>query len=198
MHYCLDLWGAEPFNFRITKKRNSKLGDYKYDPVLKQHFISVNHNLNKYSFLITYIHEVAHLLTTIRHGRYVTPHGHEWKSCFAELMEPVLTDLIFPKEILLPLKIHMKNAKASTYSDSRLVHALRKFDEHDNHLVLLSTLNNEDTFAFNKVLYQKLELRRTRVLCKQLGNGKKFLISKMALVEPYSAIQNLEQNNYNN
>ncbi len=182
VHYCLDLWLAIPFHFKITRKRNSKLGDYKYDRRNGHHSISVNHDLNKYSFLITYIHEAAHLLTTERFGRKTQAHGKEWKSNFRELMEPVLTDLIFPKEILQPLKKHMRRPKASTYADPDLLHVLRQFDDQDVDLVPLDMLGEGDTFEFNNSMYKKLNLRRTRVLCQQADTSRKYLISKMALV----------------
>ena len=182
IHYCLDLWIAIPFHFKVSRKRSTKLGDYKYDHRNGSHSISVNFDLNHYSFLITYIHEVAHLLTTERSGRKAQPHGKEWKSNFRELMEPLITDLIFPIEILKPLKVHMKNPKASTYADAHLVHVLRQFDEHENDLVPLSIVGEGDTFEFNNRMYKKLQLRRTRVLCKLSDSHRKYLISKMALV----------------
>ncbi|MCK5104872.1 MAG: SprT-like domain-containing protein [Cyclobacteriaceae bacterium] len=182
VHYCLDLWETIPFNFKVTRKRNSKLGDYRFDQRNGSHSISVNFDLNQYSFLITYIHELAHLLTTERFGRKSQPHGKEWKSNFRELMEPVMSDLIFPDEILKPLHKHMKNPKASTYADSHLVQALRQFDEHESDLVPLSILGEGDTFEFNNGMYKKLSLRRTRVLCQQADTSRKYLISKMALV----------------
>ena len=182
VHYCLDLWSAIPFHFKVTKTRNTKLGDYRYDHRNKSHSISVNFDLNNYSFLITYIHEFAHLLTNERHGRQVAPHGKQWKGCFRELMEPVLTDLIFPTELLKPLTKHMRNPKASTYADSNLVAALRNYDHADVGLVTLGELNEGDIFEFNNRMYKRLDLRRTRILCQESGSRKRYLISKMALV----------------
>jgi hypothetical protein len=182
VHYCLDLWSAKPFHFRVTRKRNSKLGDYRYDPLNGSHSISVNHDLNQYSFLITYIHEVAHLLTNERNGRRIQPHGKAWQQNFQELMEPVLSDLIFPVEILTPLKKHMRKPKASTYSDSKLLDVLRKYDDHSSDLTPLEQLEEGDIFEFNQRMYQKIHIRRTRVLCQQAGTSRKYLISKMALV----------------
>lgn len=182
VHYCLDLWTAIPFHFKVTRKRNTKLGDYRFDQRNSSHTITVNFDLNQYSFLITYIHEIAHLLTTERYGRKTQPHGKEWKSCFQELMEPALTDLIFPSDILILLFKHMKNPKASTFADSKLLHALRKHDHHESDLVPLSELIEGDIFEFNRQKYKKLSLRRTRVLCQQAENSRKYLISKMALV----------------
>ena len=44
----------------ITKERNSILGDYRHAINQKNHRISVNGNLNKYAFLVTLLHEIAH------------------------------------------------------------------------------------------------------------------------------------------
>ena len=189
VHYCLDLWSAIPFHFKVTRKRSTKLGDYRFDHRNGSHSITVNFDINQYSFLITYIHEVAHLLTTERKCRKTRPHGSEWKSSFKELMEPVLTDLIFPIEILIPLKRHMKNPKASTYADSALVKILRTYDDHEKDLVPLSILDEGDIFEFDNRMYTKLNLRRTRVLCVQEDSSRKYLISKMALVKYYNRNQ---------
>ena len=186
VHYCLDLWTAIPFHFKVTKRRSTKLGDYRYDHRNKSHSITVNYDLNPYSFLITYIHEIAHLLNTERHGRKVPPHGTQWKKCFIELMEPALSDLIFPSDVLDLLKRHLKNPKASTYADAKLVMALRHYDEQKSDLIPLDNLEDGKVFEFNNRTYTKLNLRRTRVLCRESRSTKKYLISKMALVRAIS------------
>lgn len=182
VHYCLDLWTSHPFHFRLTRKRNSKLGDYRYNPADRSHAISVNHDLNPYSFLITYIHEFAHLVTTEKNGRRALPHGLAWQSHFKNLMQPMLSDLVFPADVLIPLSKHMRKPRASTYADARLVAALRKYDHHPEDLVPLGQLDSGDIFEFNQVMFEKIELRRTRVLCQQTGTPRRYLISKMALV----------------
>lgn len=47
----------------VARERKSILGDYRHRTPGKNHRISVNGNLNKYAFLITLLHELAHLLT---------------------------------------------------------------------------------------------------------------------------------------
>ena len=47
------------------------------------HRISVNGNLNKYSFLITLIHELAHLLTFTQYKNRVDPHGRNGREFMA-------------------------------------------------------------------------------------------------------------------
>src|ERR1700749_1077248 len=63
----------------ITRERKTVLGDYRHSHDDKNHRISVNGNLNKYSFLITLLHELAHLFTYERFGHRIQAHGTEWK-----------------------------------------------------------------------------------------------------------------------
>ena len=54
----------------ISRKRQSILGDYRHRTHQDNHRISVNGNLNTYSFLITLLHELAHLLTFEQFGSF--------------------------------------------------------------------------------------------------------------------------------
>ena len=72
----------------ISRARKSVLGDYRNRYQHQPHRISVNGNLNPYAFLITLLHELAHLLCHVRHGHFVKPHGAEWKQCFKETLAP--------------------------------------------------------------------------------------------------------------
>ena len=93
----LDFLNTSNVQLKITKSRSTKLGDYRPPIRSKFHKISVNHDLNKYNFLITLIHEFAHLNTWEEHKRKVKPHGKEWKQKFRELMDPYINESIFPK-----------------------------------------------------------------------------------------------------
>lgn len=181
--YCYDLWQQNPFQFKITRKRNTKLGDYRYISSQKHHVISVNHNLNPYSFLITYIHEVAHLFAFIKYGRKIAPHGTEWKHTFQQLLYPVLNEMVFPTDVLSVLKKHMINPHASSQSDMNLALVLKKYDDNYGFLTPLADVSMGVTFIFNKRLYEKEHTRRTRAVCKELATGRKFLISEVAMVE---------------
>jgi SprT protein len=181
IHHCYDLWVSNPFFLKITRIRNTKLGDYRFDPKNKNHTITINHNLNPYNFLITYVHEVAHLVAHIRFGKKIKPHGEEWKACFRELINPLLSDLVFPEDVLLPLKTHMKNPPASSCSDKNLYMALRTYDE-DKHLMMLSEILPGERFVFHRRVFEKETLRRTKVLCCEINTGKKYLIPQLAMV----------------
>ena len=185
VHYCWDLWHEDPFHFIVTRSRMSKLGDYRYRTDQKMQQITINHDLNPYQFLITYVHEVAHHRAFRRYGRSIKPHGIEWKMTFRQLMSPMLTDLVFPKDILLPLKRYMINPKASTGADIFLSREIRKYDLKDtNHVVTyLSDIKLGDQFTLKGRQFRKESIRRTRILCLELNTGRKYLISGNAEIK---------------
>ena len=82
---------------KITNPRKTKLGDFK--GVNNALYISVNINLNPYSFLITLTHELAHAFVYVRYKRGVAPHGTQWKDTFKAMMLNFLTPTIFPEDI---------------------------------------------------------------------------------------------------
>jgi SprT protein len=180
--YCHSLWQTSPFKFLVTKKRETKLGDYRYHYQHKSHTITVNGDLNPYTFLVTYLHEVAHLKTQILYGSKVKPHGSEWKAEFKKILDPVMSEEIFPQNVLIALKHYLVNPKASSCSDIDLLKALGTHDEQ-THLQYLSDVSIGDTFRFNKKYYKKESLMRTRAVCKELKSGRKYYISEAAQVE---------------
>src|SRR5678816_2471588 len=72
----------------VAAERKSILGDYRHSTHFSNHRISVNGNLNKFSFLITLLHELAHLLTFEEFGNKVPSHGREWKLSLIHISEP--------------------------------------------------------------------------------------------------------------
>ena len=54
--------------------------------------ITVNGDLNPYSFLITTIHEFAHLVTFEEYQGRVKPHGKEWQLTYSKMLYPVIED----------------------------------------------------------------------------------------------------------
>ena len=74
----------------VAKERKSILGDYRHRTSHTNHRISVNGNLNKYSFLITLLHELAHLVTFEQHGNRVLAHGREWKTIYGVFLHQFL------------------------------------------------------------------------------------------------------------
>lgn len=182
-NYCYHIWKSYPFNFKVTKKRETKLGDYRYHYSQKTHTITVNGDLNEYAFLVTYLHEVAHLRTHLQFGNKVKPHGTEWKNEFKKVLAPLMNEDVFPESLLTALKNYLVNPKASSCTDINLLKALGEFDQQKGFLKFLSEVNLGETFKFNKKYYVKESTMRTRAICKELDSGKKFYISEAAQVE---------------
>ena len=181
--YCIDSWKRHPFSFKVTKQRKSKVGDYKFNKSTGNHEITVNGNLNPYAFLITYLHELAHLYQYKKYGNNRPPHGKIWKQLFRDLMDPVLRESVFPQDLLQQLILHMKNPRASSQSDPTLSRLLRKYDTEDDKIdTYLEDLTEGTSFILNGRKFTKLKKRRTRSLCKDNRTGKKYLISEMAKV----------------
>lgn len=182
LEYCYQLWSQYPFQLKISKARASKLGDYRYLPAGKKHVITINNNLNPYNFLVTYIHEIAHLVTFCRYSRNIAPHGKEWKSTFRNLLLPVLNEQVFPQDLLIILKKHMQNPKASSCSDNLLLQQMRKYDPAKDS-VLLGELHFGQQFMFRERIFEKKNLKRTRVMCREIKSNRNYLISKFAEVK---------------
>lgn len=185
LKYAMDLWIDQPFSFKVTRTRNTCLGNYSFRN--GQHQITVNHDLNPYSFLITYIHEVAHQRTLVQYmgkRKRPLPHGQEWKNNFKQLMAPVLNNYVFPPDVLKVLSAHMQNPAASSSKDPLLVKTLARYSENQNPDKLsLGELKNGSLFHFHNKVYKKLEDRRTRTLVEAAVGKRKYTISSHAEVE---------------
>lgn len=182
--YCTELWQKEPFSFQTTASRKSKLGDFRYRQDRKIQVITINSDLNPYQFLLTYIHEVAHLHAFVKYGFSIQPHGKEWKSTFQHLMLPILSEKFLPIDLLIPLRQHMMNPKASSSSDLFLAKELSKYDiDNEIKLIFLSDLKPGNQFEFSGRKFEKGETRRTRVLCQEVNSGRKYLIAQLAKVK---------------
>ena len=180
--YCNQLYESMGFEFKITKSRSTKLGDFRFKPDLKKSIITINNDLNSYAFLVTYLHEVAHLVTFQKFTSRVAPHGTEWKQEFIRISQPMLIEEVFPPSILASLNSYFQNPKASSCSDPKLYNALRQFDSPTNK-ISLEKIKNHQPFLFNKKQFIRLEKRRTRWVCEEIITKRKYLISGLAEVE---------------
>lgn len=171
---------------KITGKRHSKLGDYRSPHNNTGHRITINSNLNRFSFLITLVHELAHLSIWEKHRRRVKPHGKEWKAMFRELLMPFVCVENFPSEILPALKEYLRNPAASATTNTRLMKILKKFDasaagEKSFHLEDLSE-NAVFSIRGGSKTFVKGKQMRKRFLCRELNSKRKYLVSPVAEV----------------
>ncbi|QJW87886.1 sprT domain-containing protein [Spirosoma taeanense] len=185
--YCRQLWQHYNFVFRVVRPRRTRLGDFQAFPNGETQ-ITINADLNPYAFLITYVHEVAHAEVNRAYKRRVAPHGKAWQIAFQRLMQPLLTEAVFPAPILTPLRQYMTRPAATTYAHPALMAALRQIDadkaqgENANRVLLRDVLEGK-TFQFAKKTFMRGTLRRTRVVCKEISSGKSYAILAHAWVE---------------
>ena len=172
------------FKLKIKKERNTKLGDYRSPHDGNNHVISINHNLNKYAFLITLVHEVAHLVTFNAHKNRVNPHGDEWKQNYKQLIKHFLTTDYFPTDVLLALQKHFLSPAASSCSDANLLRILNRYDEKSEEKIFIEKIPHKTVFKYNgERLFEKGERIRTRYRCKEIATGAVYLFHALAEVE---------------
>src|SRR3954468_14514716 len=124
--YVVEYLHRYKVHLTVAKARSSVLGDYRNAYKDKHHRITVNGNLNKYAFLITLLHELAHLLTFEQYGHRVNAHGKEWKKIYGLLLADFITKKIFPADIEYELKHSLSNPAASSCAEEGLMRILRK------------------------------------------------------------------------
>lgn len=174
--YCFSLYRDSPFELKITRARQTKVGDFTSRRNAAHPRITLNSDLNPYLFLVTYVHEVAHLRVFLRHGNRVDPHGEEWKNMFRLLLTPVLTPDVFPVELFRELDRHMVNPKASSFADTDLTRAFRLLDKNGATQAVLSDIPEGSIFNFQGRYFRKGKLKRTRVLCCEIRSKRNYLV----------------------
>jgi SprT protein len=162
----------------ITRERKSVLGDYRNSFADKNHRISVNGNLNPYAFLITLLHELAHLFTYERFGHRVQAHGQEWKNEFSKVLAQFLLKKIFPADIHKALLKTLQNPAASSCADTALLRVLHQYDIKKDGVVLIENLPGGSQFKIKGGrVFQKMEKVRKRIKCLETATGKMYLFS---------------------
>lgn len=169
----------------ITRERHSLLGDYRHRTEHANHRISVNGNLNKYSFLITLLHELAHLLTFELHNNKVLAHGKEWKLVYGKMLAEFLDHKIFPPDIEKELRRSLHNPAASSCAEESLLRVLRNYDERKNGHKMVEEIPTNGLFKTKdgRVFQKGIQLRK-RFRCKEVKTGRDYLFSPVYEVFP--------------
>jgi SprT protein len=179
----VELFLLNPVRFKIVKGRKTKLGDFRAGINGEKHQISINGDLNPYAFLITTLHEFAHLLTFETYRNRVAPHGKEWKDCFRGLLLPIIGSKALPKDIEEALIGSLINTKASSCTDHNLSRVLHKYDKPKEGIELLETLPKNAVFTLNGKQFIKGPLRRKRYICQEIDSNRSFLVNALAQVQ---------------
>ena len=169
-------------HLKIVNERVTRHGDYR-KMSNGQHQITVNSNLNNFRFLITLIHEIAHLIAFKKYGNAIKPHGIEWKRTFQQLMLPYLRPEIFPNNLLPFLAIHFKNPKASSDTDTNLSLALKEYDAPNNKNYVFEIPLGSRFRIYNGKIFKRGQRRVKRFECIEITTGKVYLFNPNAEVE---------------
>jgi len=175
---------VEPFllhhkvHLTITRSRSTVLGDYRNAYADKAHRITVNGNLNPYAFLITLLHELAHLITFLRFGHRVASHGTEWKQQFSDLLKQFLISGVFPSDIKEQLMRSLKSPAASSCADDGLMRVLRNYDPVREGYCMVEELSIGSHFMIkNERKFIRQEKIRKRIKAIEVATGKIYLFS---------------------
>ena len=174
----------------ISRQRKSVLGDYKHSGIWgANHRISINGNLNKYEFLITFLHELAHLLTYEQYRNHVEPHGKEWKKYYSNLLTDFVKQNIFPSDIENALQKSIRNPSATANGETDLLLVLRKYDEtkKEGYHNIINLPQGTIFQTENGKIFRKGALRRKRFECVEIKTGLHYIfspLSEVRLIQP--------------
>ncbi len=176
---------AHPHHLIITAPRNTKLGDFTPDPIRGRHTLTVNGNLNPYAFLITLMHELAHLITWQAYKNKAKPHGEEWKAAFNQTLRPFLNQNVFPEDIAVAVDKYLSNPAAATCRDNALSAALFRYDRkaHPDDTILMDIpYNGRFMYGKQNRIFIKKQLQRTRYYCKEEKTQYEYLFNSTTIV----------------
>ncbi|MEC4113754.1 SprT-like domain-containing protein [Myroides pelagicus] len=180
-----ELIKAYEIHLKIVNERFTRHGDYtrRFDG---KHLITINSNLNPYRFLMTLIHEIAHLVAYQKYGGRIKPHGVEWKSTFRLLMVPFIRPEIFPNQLLPLLAKHFKNPTASSDTDERLSIAMQLYDKREkslNNCYVYEVPLGSHFKVRNGKVFKRGPLRVKRFECEEVSTGLLYTFKANAEVE---------------
>lgn len=179
----LNVWFSDYYiHIKVTRNRNSKLGDYRKLPD-NSHEITVNSTLTPQLFFFVLTHELAHLIAFEKYGRRISPHGNEWKETFRNML---LESLEVYDEELKPIIIKFsKSPKANFMASPDLVRYFHT-EKQDDSLHFVEELKKGEFFMYRNEKYLLEGLVKKNYLCKNLATGRKYSFKPLARVEKCS------------
>lgn len=168
----------------ITRERQSVLGDYRHPYQEKGHRISINGGLNKYAFLLTLLHEIAHLVTFMIYGNRVSAHGKEWKQEYSKILREFVGKQYMPPDVEAAVRESLHNPGASSCADEGLMRVLKRYDrKKDNHYLVEQLPQGQLFKTKDGRIFRKGEKIRKRYRCEEVPSKKVYLFSPVYEVE---------------
>ena len=185
----LSLINQYKVHLTVTKARKSVLGDYRHAVMGANHKISVNGNLNKYEFLITLLHELAHLLCFEQFKNRVEAHGKEWKNIYSDLLAAFIRLNLFPADIQKSLQKTLLNPAATANGETTLLLVLRKYDEVKKEGYSFVAHLPEGTLfeSLKGRIFKRGKKRRIRIECLEVATGNVYSFSALTEVRVISS-----------
>lgn len=182
LQYLKD-WFADYYIYiKVTRNRNSKLGDYRKLSD-HSHEITINSTLVPQLFFFVLTHELAHLIAFEKYGRTISPHGNEWKETFRQML---LQSINVYEENLRPILVKFsKSPKANFMASPDLVKYFH-IENQDDNLIFIERLEKGDFFIYRNEKYLLEGLIKKNYLCKNLATGRKYSFKPLARVEKYT------------
>ena len=173
----------------VTKARKSVLGDYRHAGLGANHKISVNGNLNKYEFLITLLHELAHLLCFEQYKNRVEAHGKEWKQIYSDLLAAFIRLGLFPQDIQKSLQKTLLNPAATANGETALLLVLRNYDavKKEDHAFVAHLQEGTLFESFKGRIFRRGKKRRIRIECVEVATGHVYSFSALTEVKVITA-----------
>lgn len=169
-------------HIRVTRNRDSKLGDYRKLRDLS-HEISINGTLAPQLFFFVLTHELAHLIAFEKYGRRISPHGNEWKHTFRLML---LESLDVYDDDLKPIILKFsKSPKANFMASPDLVKYFHVENQEDDE-VYIERLTKGERFIYRGDAYLLEGLIKKNYLCVNLATGRKYSFRPLARVKKSS------------
>ena len=177
-----NLFNEYHFLFRITTPRRTRLGSFKGVRYGLRPTIQVNADLGIYTFLLVFLHELAHLIVMKKYGRKAKPHGDEWKLAYKNLVQPFFDENVFPPALVNELHRYFRRTPATFHRDTKLINVLASL-EGGAQIITVNDIPINSTFTLmNGRRFVKLEKLRTRYKCFSPETKKYYLVPKSAQV----------------
>lgn len=177
--YLKKWFGDFSIHIKITKGRNSKLGDYRKMPD-KTHQITINSTLQPPLFFFVLTHELAHLLAFENYGRTISAHGLEWKQTFRNML--LESSSVYAEDLKPIILKFAQSPKAGFMASPELVRYF-EIENLEDESLYIEDLQPGDQFIYRKQRYLLEEKRKKNYLCHNLENGKKYIFRPLARVE---------------
>ncbi|KPH11759.1 SprT-like domain-containing protein [Chryseobacterium sp. ERMR1:04] len=179
----LKIWFLDHYiHIKITRNRNSKLGDYRKLPD-NSHEITINSTLSPQLFFFVLTHELAHLIAFEKYGRRISPHGNEWKETFRLMLLESLE--VYEEELRPIITKFSKSPKANFMASPDLVKYFH-IEKQDDTLQFIEELKKGEYFMYRNEKYLLEGLIKKNYLCKNLATGRKYSFKPLARVEKCS------------